>query len=206
MTPSVKRRSDSGTVWERVEKGVMVRPGTFHWCNAGDPEMVTNETPAHVCALWERSEDQAWQPPALPKESANPIDQLIQRVQLTGGDLEGANIPVLAMLYQARSLEMMEFTMREMLQAVERIAGSMETVIQDRGGSTLLQTESGGSGPVELSAWPCSCVHNGFHCSGSVRHFVAGGFVCDKCGDFPHFGDNPQRPDQSPVRSGVEPP
>lgn len=60
----------------------------------------------HKCAIWKVSEDQGWQPPAsVAPASQDPIDQLIQRVQLTGGDLEGANIPVLAVLYQAKHLE-----------------------------------------------------------------------------------------------------
>ena len=212
MTPSVKRRSDSGTVWERVEKGVMIRLGTFHWCNSGDPEMVTDETPAHVCSVWERSEDQTWQPPELPKESLNSIDALIQRVQLTGGDLEGNNIPVLAMLYQAKALEKIAEAADEWLKSRRVGMGellsppqSWEGSIQNRGGSTPLQTQSGGSGPE----WPCSCVHNGLRCSGRVSHIPeAALFICDKCGDFPHDsrGDKPQRPAQESVRSGVEPP
>ena len=139
--PIVRLRTEAGKVWESDEKR-FIQLGDYHWCGGRpEPALVDDLTIGHVCRLWRVSDDQEWTPPtpAAP-ESQNPIDQLIQRVQLTGGDLEGNNIPVLAMLYQARSLEMMEFTMREMLQAVERIAGSMETVIQDRGGSTPLHT------------------------------------------------------------------
>ena len=131
MTVSlVKLRSASGTVWESTEKRE-VKAGDYHWCGTtNEPELLNNETILHVCRIWQRSEDQDWQPAELPAcESQSPIDQLIQRVTLTS-DSEGGNIGVLAKLYQAKALE----GIRELLE---------QFVMQHLGGSTSLQTEAG---------------------------------------------------------------
>ena len=105
MTANIKRRDAFEVVWEKIDKR-LVQPGDYHWCSALAPELATKATPPHVCLIWRKSEDQDWQP-EVPNQNAlnNPIDQLIQRVQFTGGDLEGNNVGVLAMLYQAKALE-----------------------------------------------------------------------------------------------------
>ena len=83
----------------------------------------------HKCPIWKVSEDQNWQPPDPAAAPGNPLDSLFEKLKTTAGDVE--SIPVLAMLHQAKALE--------------RIADALE-VIQNRGGSTPLQTQSVGSG------------------------------------------------------------
>lgn len=114
----LRRRAANGVVYHRVAKRQPVTHETwsatsslYHWCSSETPEALTAATPAHVCDIWEVSDDQT-EPEMQPAEAEPTTDELIRRILLfTEEQLTGEPTPlltraaVLAALKQAKALE-----------------------------------------------------------------------------------------------------
>ena len=113
-------RVQDGRLFERTGEKREVRAGEFHWCDGvwsapmrfQGMEAEGLLTP-HVCPIWKLAEnqDEPIPQPESPELPKDPIDRLIQRVELTREALEEESVPllsriaVLASLYQAKALE-----------------------------------------------------------------------------------------------------
>lgn len=117
------RRAPDGKVYFRVAKRQKTTDETwrtagvslYHWCASESPEVLTPDTPLHVCDIWGVADDQA---AAAEPETAAAIAPaelttaaLIQRVLYTEEQLSTEPVPllvraaVLALLQQAKAME-----------------------------------------------------------------------------------------------------
>ena len=117
------RRAPDGKVYFRVAKRQNTTDETwttagatfYHWCASESPEIVTAETPAHVCDIWGVTDDQVAVGQAEPEAAIAPAElttaELIRRVLFTEEQLSAEPVPllaraaVLALLKQAKALE-----------------------------------------------------------------------------------------------------
>lgn len=127
--PLIARPAD-GKVYQRVAKKqnvpavcgrLTISEPLYHWCRTPVPERLSNDTPPHVCDIWEQL-DQEPPPPPPDTDTEDPrtirpvrlhseIRELIQRVNFTQEEMILSPVPllkrveVLAYLYQAAFLD-----------------------------------------------------------------------------------------------------
>lgn len=130
------RRAADGKVYFRLAKRKNTTDETwttagatfYHWCANESPEVLTPDTPAHVCDIWGVADDQipADEPEAAPiAERELTTAELIRRVLFTEEQLSAEPVPllaraaVLALLKQAKALEDIIVLLQDWRQSLE---------------------------------------------------------------------------------------